>query len=43
MLASPSFLLLALALLITVASFIPRVSIPWQIPLLLVIVALLVR
>ena len=41
MLTSPSTLLLVLALAITIVSFIPRLTIPWQVPVLLVIVALL--
>ena len=36
-------LLLFLALLVTVASFVPRLSVPWQVPVLLVILALLIR
>lgn len=40
---TPQTFLLALALLFTVASFIPRLSVPWAVPVLLVIVALLVR
>lgn len=40
---SINLLLLVVALLVTVLSFVPRLAVPWQVPLLLVILALLVR
>lgn len=40
---SINLILLVVALVLTALSFSPRIAVPWQVPVLLVILALLVR